>query len=221
MSENKGYKVIAIVALMLGVVGVTLGYAAFTSTLTISSSAEVKPSSANFNVDFSSSSSSVLTAAIQPELTPSTPVEGFTATDATISNSGDPTITNLHATFTQPGQSVTYRFYSYNAGEYVAYLNKITFSGTKSCTAKAVESPATPATQSLVNAACNGISLSVKVGSDDPTTSSIASLTNHTLGINAAEEVVVTISYAQDAAVADGDFDVTLPSIVLTYDSVE
>ena len=41
MSENKGYKVIAIAALVFGVIGVTLGYAAFSSTLTIKSSAEV------------------------------------------------------------------------------------------------------------------------------------------------------------------------------------
>ena len=54
----------------------------------------------------------------------------FTAEDATIDNSGDPTITGLKANFTEPGQKVEYVFYSHNAGEYDAFLN----SGTNSTT---------------------------------------------------------------------------------------
>ena len=142
-------------------------------------------------------------------------VTGFTATDATIDNSSDPLISNLKATFTEPGQSATYSFYSYNAGEYVAYLESIVFSGTKTCTAKE------GTTQTLVDSACNGISLSVKVGSETATKTSVTSVTGHTLGVGAAEEVVVTISYDDGSALADGDFDVTLPDIVLTYDSVD
>ena len=59
MIDNKTYKYIAVAALLLGIVGVTLGYAAFSSTLNITSSAEVTPDSSTFNVDFSSSNSSV------------------------------------------------------------------------------------------------------------------------------------------------------------------
>lgn len=213
MSENKGYKVIAIVALVLGVIGVTLGYAAFSSTLTITSSAEVRPDPNTFNVDFSSSNTMVETNDITPELNKT--VAGFTATDATINNTSDPLISNLKATFTEPGQSATYSFYSYNAGEYVAYLESIVFSGTKTCTAKE------GTTQTLVDSACNGISLSVKVGSESATKTSVAKVTGHTLGVGTAEEVVVTISYDDGSALADGDFDVTLPDIVLTYDSVD
>lgn len=213
MNENKGYKIIAIVALVLGVVGVTLGYAAFSSTLTISSSAEVKPDSTTFNVDFSSSDSSVETNAITPTLNKT--VTGFSATNATINNTSDPVISNLKVTFTEPGQTATYSFYSYNAGKYVAYLNSVVFSGTKTCTAK------TGTTQSLVDSACNGISLSVKVGNESATTTSIASVTGHTLGVDAAEPIVVTIAYADSSVLVDGDFDVTLPDVVLTYDSVD
>ncbi len=213
MGDNKGYKIISIVALIFGVVGVTLGYAAFSSTLTISSSAEVKPDATAFNVDFSSSSSAVETNPIVPTLNKT--VDGFSATDATINNTSDPVISNLKATFTAPGQTATYSFYAYNAGEYVAYLNSIVFDGTKTCTAK------TGTTQALVDSACTGITLSAKVGSESATTTSVASITGHSLGIGAAEEVVVTISYEDGSALADGDFDVTLPDIVLTYDSVD
>ena len=213
MNDNKTYRIIAVVALLLGVVGVTLGYAAFSSTLTISSSAEVTPDASTFNVDFSSSSSSVVANDITPSL--SAVVTNFTASDAVIDNTSDPTISNLKATFTAPGQSVTYTFYSYNAGQYIAYLNSIVFSGSKTCTAK------TGTQQSLVDTACNGISLSIKVGSEAVTTTSIATISGHSLGINNAEEIVVTISYLQGSGVADGDFDVVLPSIILTYDSAD
>lgn len=213
MGNNRGYKVITIIALALGILGVSLGYAAFSNTLTISSSAEVKPDESNFNVDFSSSSESVQTDAIVAEL--SANVEGFTATNAVIDNTTDPTITNLKATFTEPGQTATYSFYTFNAGRYIAYLNSIVFEGTKTCTAK------TGTTQSLVDTACNGISLSVKVGSESATTTSVATLTGHQLAIGAPEQVIVTISYAENSGEADGDFDVTLPNIVLTYASAD
>ena len=211
MKERK-YQIISVVALILGIIGVTIGYAAFSSVLTIQSSAEVTPDSSAFNVDFSSSSSAVQTSPITPTLSPAT---GFTATNATIDNTTDPVISNLHATFTEPGQSATYSFYAYNAGEYLAYLNSITFDGTKTCTAK------TGTTQSLVNSACNGISLSVQVGTEAATTASVASITGHTLATSTAEPVVVVISYAAGSALADGDFDVAFPDVVLTYASAD
>ena len=213
MNYNKSYKIIAIAALIIGVIGVSLGYAAFSNTLTISSSANVRPDASGFNVDFSSSSSAVQTNDITPTL--SAVATGFTATDAEIDNTSDPVISNLSATFTEPGQSATYTFYAYNAGEYTAYLNSIVFSGSKTCTAK------TGTTQSLVDSACTGITLSATVGSEAATTTSVASVTSHSLAKGAAEQITVVISYADGSAIADGDFDVTLPDIVLTYDSVD
>lgn len=213
MSETKKNRILSIAALIVGIVGVTLGYAAFSSVLTIESTAEVHPDSSTFNVDFSSSSSAVETNAIVPSL--NTTATGFSATNATIDNTSDPVISNLSATFTEPGQSVTYSFYSYNAGEYLAYLNSIVFSGNKVCTA------ASGTTQSLVDTACTGISLSVAVGSEAATTTSVASITGHTLAKETAENVVVTISYAAGSGRSDGDFTVSFPDIVLTYASAD
>ena len=217
MVENKGYKAMAIIALVIGVIGVTLGYAAFESTLTIESTAEVTPDSSNFNVDFSTTNASVQAGTVTPTLTPNN-VTGFTADNATINNTNDPEITGLHATFTEPGQKATYEFYSYNAGLYVAYLNSIVFSGNKTCSATGTT------TQSLVDAACPGITLTVTVGSSPvagPTTTSIANISGHSLGIGAAEPVTVEIEYVSGSAIADGDFEVTFPDIVLTYASAD
>ena len=50
MERNRQTKVIAIVALCVAVVGLTLGFAAFSNTLTISSSATVTPNESDFKL---------------------------------------------------------------------------------------------------------------------------------------------------------------------------
>lgn len=218
MEKDRGTRVIAIVALVVGVVGLTIGFAAFSSTLTISSSAEVSPDSSKFNVDFTSAGTGdISTAAIVPTKSPNT----ITATNGAIDNSGDPKVTGLKATFTEPGQSATYSFWAKNIGEYTAYLNSITIANAtggdsyKKCTAK------TGTTQSLVDSACNGISMTVQVGSETATSSSVATINNHSLAVNGFDPVVVTISYAAGSAQADGDFDVAFGDITLSYSSVD
>lgn len=214
MVENKGYKAMSIIALIVGVIGVTLGYAAFSNTLTISSSADVTPDASKFNVDFSSASNAVQTNDITPVLNPNN-VQEFTASDATIDNTSDPLITDLHASFTEPGQTATYTFYAYNAGEYIAYLNSIVFSGSKTCTAR------TGTTQSLVDDACDGITLTVTVGSESATTTSVANISGHSLAKEAADTITVVIAYEANSDIADGIFDVEFPDIVLTYASAD
>ena len=218
MEKDRSSRIIAIVALMVGVVGLTIGFAAFSNNLTISSSASVSPDSSAFNVDFSSSSSSLATSAVTPVVTG----EGATATNATIDNStaGAPTITNLSATFSEPNQKAVYTFYARNEGEYIAYLKSISFAevesgATKKCT------PGADTTASLVASACNGISLSVKVGNEEVTTTNVATITGHSLAKAASEPIVVTIEYADGSAVADGDFTVSFGDISLLYKSVD
>ena len=218
MEKDRGTRVIAIVALLVGVVGLSIGFAAFSSQLNISSSAEVTPDSSKFNVDFTSTSSgNVSTAAITPTKSPTTLV----ATDGAIDNSSDPTVTGLHATFTEPGQSVTYSFWAKNIGEYIAYLNSITIANAtsadsyKKCTAKS------GTTQALVDAACNGISMTVKVGNETATSSSVASISDHSLAVDGYDPVIVTINYAANSGQADGDFEVAFGDITLTYSSVD
>lgn len=221
MEKDRGTKIIAIAALLVGVVGLSLGFAAFSNTLTISSSAEVKPDQSKFNVDFSATSSGeVSTSPVTAVLSP-TGVEGFTATDGTIDNSGDPKITNLHAKFTEPGQTATYTFSAKNIGEYIAYLKTISFANVAGESATKVCTPGTGTTASLVSAACEDITLSIKVGNEAVTTGSVASITNHSLAIDANDPIVVTITYAAGGHRADGDFTVAFGDITLTYSSVD
>ena len=221
MEKDRSTKIIAIAALLIGVVGLSLGFAAFSNTLTISSSAEVTPDQNKFNVDFSATNSGeVSTAPVVATLSP-TGVTGFSATDGTIDNSGAPKITNLHATFTEPGQTATYSFYAKNIGEYIAYLKSITFANVSGESSTKVCTPGTGTTADLVNAACGDITLSIKVGDETVTTSSVASITNHSLAINAYDPIIVTITYAAGGNVADGDFTVAFGDITLTYSSAD
>ena len=237
MERDRSGKVIAIVALLVGVVGLTIGFAAFSNTLRIQSSAEVIQSQDAYNVDFSSASNGTASTATNGSVAPSSlspATDGPTGSTATIDNSSwDPVISNLKATFTAPGQSVTYTFYTKNVGKMKAYLNSVTFkdttttSGTfQTCaplsrTGEGVE--ANPATVDLSNI-CNDITLTLTLGSEDFTSTrtrtQFATATAHDLEIAGYEQVTVVIAYAANPAEeADGDFSVTFGDIELGFSS--
>ena len=215
MERDRSAKIIAIVALCVAVVGLSIGFAAFSNNLTIKSNATVSPNQNDFDVNFSTSNTSELDGTVSGVGTNSA-----TAEDATIDNSASPTITGLKANFTEPGQKVTYSFYAHNAGKYVAYLNNVTYANVSGKTATKVCTAGVGTDATMVEAACNGISVSVKVG-NDTYTGSMDSITNHLLDLDAYEEVVVTIEYTSTASRADGDFEVAFGDIILTYDSVD
>ncbi len=226
MEKDRRARVIAIAALLVGVVGLSLGFAAFSNTLTIKSSAEVKVDNSVFNVDFSKVSASVQDGTVTPTLSPATgEPAAFAGGAATIDNSGSgvAVIKDLKATFVKPGESVTYNFYTKNAGALKAYLTNVAFATpTKTCTAK------TGTTQTLVDSACQGISLTLTLGSESFTQTTaraaFTSATAHDLEKNGEtgdyEAVTVVIAYAANSAQADGDFDVTFGDITLNYSSV-
>ena len=216
MERNRGSKIIAVAALVVAVFGLTLGFAAFSNTLTISSSAYVSPSSENFKIGFSTSSSN---ASATGTLT-GTPTGAATAGSATLAGT---TISGIKANLTTPGESVSYTFYVHNTGEYDAFLNSITFENVageaspKVCTAV----DPTKTTASLVSAACEDISVSVKVGNDAAVAGSVASISNHSLLKTKYETVVVTIAYATNGDRADGDFNVSFGDLKLVYGTVD
>ena len=217
MEKNRKIQIIAIVALVIGIVGLSIGFAAFSSVLNIQASANVKPDSSTLNVDFSSAEDKVEIAEITPTATPNTLV----TTNGVIDNSGDPTISNLSATFTEPGQSVVYKFYAYNAGELNAYLKSIVFSNVTGQNATKICTAAQGTTDTLVQKACDKISVKVKVGNELETTTGKASITGHALSKGNGELVTVTLEYEAGADRADGDFTVAFGNITLNYSSVD
>ena len=220
MSKDRNSKVIAIIALVVGVVALSVGFAAYSSQLVIKSSADVKPNKADFNVDFSKSSTSVVAGEVTGE-----PTGTATAGPATIDNSqDDSTIKNLSATFTEPGQKVTYNFYAYNAGKYAAFLNNVIFANAQDANGNdlgkfKVCTPGTGTDADKVAAACENISVKVTVGTDEFTGSTNVTST-HELAISNSDTVKVEIEYTGTAR-ADGDFSVAFGDITLAYESVD
>lgn len=217
MEKDRTGKIIAIVALFVGVVGLSVGFAAFSNTLTIQSSATVKPDNSTFNVDFSTSNTSVVVEPVVAAVTP----DGLVTTNATINNTSDPKISNLSATFTAPGQKAVYTFYTYNAGELDAYLKSIVYENVTGETTNKVCTATSGTDATLVASACTGISLSVKVGTEAVTTSGISSISGHSLAKGAGEQVTVTLEYAEGATRTDGDFTVSFGDVALTYSSAD
>ena len=219
MEKNRGSRVIAIIALIVAVLGLTIGFAAFSSTLNISSSANVKPNAETFKVLFSSSNTSLETEKITGK---TTATSGVTVGEASIVNTGTtPTISGLTAGFTEPGTSVTYEFYVHNAGEYEAYLKSINYANVngknnpKVCTAVDTENT----TSSLVSKACEDITLTVKVG--EQTVTGTETNMNQLLIRKNFTPVTVTINYADNGNRADGDFNVEFGDISFTYISAQ
>ena len=203
-----------ITAMIVGVFAISIGFAAFSSTLNIRSSATVNPDASSFAVIFSKDGNSI---DATQTVNPSSDTYGE---DATITNGTSPVIGGLKAKFTVPGQSVSYSFYAKNTGSFDAYLNYITFLNVENATSNKVCTASNGTDQTMVDSACNGISISVKVGADAAVTTSQAGITNHVLGRNTKEQVIITITYAENSAVADGTFDVTFGDISLIYSTV-
>lgn len=217
MEKNRSSQIIAIIGLGIGIIGLSIGFAAFSNVLNIQSSANVKPDSSTMNVDFSSTENKVEIAEIAPTATPNTLI----ATNAVIDNTGDPTISNLSATFTEPGQSVVYKFYAYNAGELKAYLKSIVFGNVTGQNATKICTSAEGTTDALVQKACEKISVKIKVGNELETSTGKASITAHDLAKGTSELITVTLEYGAGAERADGDFSVAFGNISLNYSSTD
>ena len=254
MEKKRGNQVMAIAALFIAVIGLSLGFAAFSNTLTISSGATVNPSESNFDIDFTNANSTtgLPSGATLPYVTGGVPTAsitnpaGLTVTNGTMTNSGEgsPLVSGLSAEFTEPGQSVTYNFYTMNTGHLVGYLREINFAGSISCSASEVTSSRTPATSGLVDEACKDMRIAITVdgtatqtySNKGPNTTADANyhnagttaITGHSIATGAFHTVAVTIAYDKDTSVnneagntVDGPVTVTFPSIRLVYRSVE
>lgn len=232
MERERKKKIIIASVLMIAVIGISIGFAAFSNNLKISASSDVEPLN-TLKVLFSSSNivQEEVASNIQVDLLPldeTASYPGFTASTPIMNNDDAtaPTLSNLKANFVRPGESVTYTLYIHNLSNYDAQLESIAF-GNKSCVAKAGTN------QTLVDNACDEIDISVTVGGgvDEPTavtktqnTSSSNAVTNHVLAAGKYETVTITLSYANLSSTTgntdiNGDFNVTFGDVTLTYTS--
>jgi len=219
MMQYRNFKFIYVIVVLISIIGLTLGYARLSKNLTTKIGLDLKLLEETSNVDFSILSDYVEVNGIKPVLSSS----AIVATNATIDNTKKPTISDIEVTFTEPGQSVTYEFYSYNEGMYLAYLNSIIYENIANDTKPKVCTPKGVTTESLVDLACSDIVVSVKVGDEPTTTASVRQIENHTLKSNTSEAIKITISYVkkEEQVLLDGGFTVNFGNIILDYNSVD
>lgn len=209
---NRDTKVIGIMALIVAILGLTVGFAAFANNLDVKSSADVIPGEENFIVNFSSSN-------IEEKFdniigVPSS--DEVLVKNATINNDGNPTIEGLHATFTKPGQYATYSFYVHNGGYYDAYLKSVTYENIAGTNELKKCIPTSEVNSELLTEACKAINVEIKVGNETYTGPN-GTVIDHKLSKNEYEPVVVTIKYDENGGLADGSFEVLFGDLSLTY----
>ena len=209
MKGKRNARIYVLGSLVLSICALTIGFAAFSNTLKIASRASVTPNSSDFSVVFSSNGTEYKTDPVVGTKSN----EAITLENGIIDNTTNPTITNLHATFTNPGQSATYTFYVHNNGQYLAHLNSITLVGRKSCTPE----DKTYVTQAAV--ACNDVTVTVDIGSLS-VTGTTQDIQNETLAVGEFKQVTVTIAYASNATEIDTPIDMLFPNISLYYSTV-
>lgn len=208
MKVNRQTQIIIIITLVIALTALTIGFAAFSRTLAIKSTLTIKPDPSTFKVVFSVEEGQVKEGEVTAKHAP-----GIQAQNAIIINSARPTITNLNVKFTDPGQIAIYKFYVYNAGEYVAHLNSIKFLAPKKCIAdNDIDNP-------LVQAACEGIKINLDLGSIN-TYGTVENIVGEKLEPKESKEVTVTLEYLGGSARADGPFNVTFGDISLYYATV-
>ena len=122
MEKGRRSKSLFILVLSLLLLATTIGFAAFSANLNISSSATVTPNEEDFKLLVSGSNIDPNVNIVNPEI-----VGDATADDITINNSKNSSSTSINVNFTEPGQSVAYLFYLHNVGQYDAFLNTLTF----------------------------------------------------------------------------------------------
>lgn len=215
MKNIRKQQLTIILVLAVAIASLSIGFAAFSATLNISSSATITPNSENFSVVFSSSQYAVTT-----NNNSGTVVSGVGTNGAQggITNLYQNSATGLIAQFTKPGQALTIQFYAHNIGEYDAYLTGVNISNIngdsyKKCT------PVSGTTDSLVQAACEGMAIHIIVGSENYTPG-ISNISGHQLKKGESELILMTIEYKSNSAYADGEFDIEFGDITLEYSTV-
>lgn len=181
MSGSRRIKILTIVALIIAIASMSLGFAAFSASLNISSSAAVAPNSSDFKMkiygfdtedNFADFMSKVFNYSEFDESLLSednsfaytSRDNGATGTIAYIDNS-TMSISNMNVTFTDASsQYVQYVFVIKNTGKYTAYLNVLDLEAANSNLVSSCEGleGTTPA---LASAACQDLEFKYVAGS--------------------------------------------------------
>ena len=221
-------KKITVAALIVAVLSLSIGFAAFSNSLNIKSSANVNPSDKDFKIVFSKERDTFVSG---NEIINATGDINENTKKGSINATGD-TLYNLETEFTTPGESVEYSLYIKNIGAYNAVLNKLEIeeaeltsditvdnyyivdNGSVKCYAK--KDPQNKANEELLKEACNNIRLKVKLQQETEYITSTKEFDSYVINKGESESVTVTLEYTGDT-VADTGFNVVFGSVKMNY----
>ena len=117
MEKNRKITIILVITLIISVIGLGIAFAAFSTTLNISGTAQVQSSSWDIEFEGITTAGTIDNAVINGTATE--------VTHPTITNSGKD-IGTYSVTLKSPGDSVTYNFKIHNKGDYAATVSSVT-----------------------------------------------------------------------------------------------
>lgn len=217
MVINRKKQLILIAILIGAVISLSVGFAAFSSQLSISSMADVTANPSDFSVQISSSPDSYQT----DQIVGVSNKASSTGNSAIIGSDGL-SLSNIHANFTEPGESITYTFYIINTWKYKAFWNGLEFKDILGKTMNIDCTPGIGADSELVEDACKGINLTVTYNNRvyDLGKGSVKYCDNSYIEIGGFETVTIELSYRESSKRADGPFSVEFGDIIFDYGSV-
>lgn len=230
MRKNRQVKLVAILTIFVSILGLTLGFAAFSNVLTISSSATVTPNSSDFKLVIYGAADANNIGDIDKTITSLTESDPYSdpprETKKAIINNETLTISNLDVTFKEPGDYFAYYFKIKNEGKYDAYITKSDFekilniSNTKTCVAAA------GTTETMVQDACEFIEVSANLYDYSTygvinSESLLQSDDYVKIPVGSYASLVVEFNYrGKDVVRADGEFIVNFDDIKLNFSTV-
>ena len=204
-------KIITIVALVIAIVGMSLGFAAFSATLNISSSATVNPNSEDFKIKLTGINGDNKLAVVETNITGE--IE-----DGIISDDGQ-SISGINVPFTKPGDYVIYEAYIDNVGEYDAYFYGIEVEMIEGVNAVKKCTPIDDVNMDLLNAVCPNIGFQHYFESDDGTLAYKNGVLNedYILKKGTRHTMLIRYMYLANAEYVDGSFNVEFGDTSLSY----
>lgn len=189
MEKKRLINLIVLVGLIIGVVGITVVFAAIQSTLNITGTAVMQ--TASWEVKFANLSEPILTGSAS------------VTTPPTLSNTS---IGTFNAIITKPGDSVAYTFDVTNTGSINAVIGTYVKAATPTCTGVS-------ATLAVEDAAivCGALTYTLKY-----TTGGVAVAQNDTLTAGQTKNMTLTLSYGGESLPSD-DVNITDLNITMIY----
>ncbi len=209
MEHDRRIKVVAIIALVVAVLGLSVGFSAYSKALNIQNvQATVQGNPANFDVEFSTVSDSVSSGTVEGKFY----MTGSTVAKAGVATLNGTTISGLTYTYSGSGDYVIYyEFYAYNNGSIPAYLTGITY-GDTTCI------PGSGTSNELVQAECNRFTHYVTI--DKKNYKSNTKITDSVkLNPGESQNIWVMVGFSGEPVKVDGDFIVKYGDITLNYSS--